>query len=105
MITGKTEFPLKTSLVIRLLSDLRVGIEFHYIYVLHHTAEAVVDTFTGIFYDSLSQVEFNIISMIIILQRFTPRLPHGQSNLLSSADPGAMLTHEEKPEFLVAVTI
>lgn len=72
MIAENPELPHKTSLVTHLfLSDLRVAIEFC-IYLLHCTAAVVVDTFAGLFYDSLSQVKFNIISIIIILRRFLP---------------------------------
>lgn len=73
VIAENPELPHKTSHVTHLfLSNLRVANEFHSIDVLHRTSAVVVDTFTGIFYDSLSQVEFNIISVIIILQRFMP---------------------------------
>lgn len=66
MVAEETAFRPKASLVTHLfLSDLRVAIEFHYIYtvllklwLMHH--------FFYFFNDSLSQVKFSIMSVIII---------------------------------------
>lgn len=104
MLAEKTAFPLKTSLVTHLfLSDLRMAVEFHYIYVLHRTAEAVVDTSHFLWFSVTSRVQYYLYSYNSS-KVYTKATLCGQS-LLSSADPGAVLAPEEKPEFLVEVTI
>lgn len=72
----KTAFSLKKSLVTcPYLNDLRTAIGMLYLCIIPYrwTCGWQQDS-RGFFYDSLSQAKLNIISIIILLQRFTPRL-------------------------------